>query len=102
MFLAFIVIANQNVLGAVQQLLPDSLQADLKPAPKYCANTLEGKVSCIDDFRGRPILVNVWATWCIPCREEMPALEALYKEFSDKGIRCYWGKCGQHWFSKKD
>jgi cytochrome c-type biogenesis protein len=62
-------------------------QADTRPAPKYSANTLDGKVSSLEDLRGNPVLVNVWATWCIPCREEMPALEALYKEFSDRGLQ---------------
>lgn len=39
-----------------------------------------GAKKTIDDFRGRTILLNLWATWCVPCREEMPALEALEKK----------------------
>ena len=69
---------------------PDSTiptQGDVRPAPKYSANTMDGKISSLEDFRGNPVLINVWATWCIPCREEMPALEALYNEFSDKGLQ---------------
>jgi thiol-disulfide isomerase/thioredoxin len=38
-----------------------------------------GTPKTLDDFRGRTILLNLWATWCVPCREEMPALEALEK-----------------------
>jgi cytochrome c-type biogenesis protein len=63
------------------------LQEDARSAPKYSANSLDGKVSSLEDLRGNPVLINVWATWCIPCREEMPALEALYKEFSDRGLK---------------
>jgi len=37
----------------------------------------EGRPMTLDDFRGRAILLNVWATWCVPCREEMPALDRL-------------------------
>src|SRR6266481_4089769 len=37
----------------------------------------EGHALSLGDFRGRPILLNIWATWCIPCRKEMPALERL-------------------------
>lgn len=59
---------------------------DTKPAPEYCANTLDGKTSCLADYSDKAVIINVWATWCIPCREEMPALENLYQEFSDKGL----------------
>jgi thiol-disulfide isomerase/thioredoxin len=37
----------------------------------------EGRVLSLSDFRGRPIVLNIWATWCVPCRKEMPALERL-------------------------
>jgi peroxiredoxin len=63
------------------------LQGDVRPAPKYSATTLDGKIASLEDFRGNPVLINVWATWCVPCREEMPALEALYNEFSNKGLQ---------------
>jgi cytochrome c biogenesis protein CcmG, thiol:disulfide interchange protein DsbE len=38
------------------------------------------------DYRGKVVIVNVWATWCLPCREEMPSLERLYKEFGPQGL----------------
>ena len=38
------------------------------------------------EYRGRVVIVNVWATWCVPCREEMPSLEHLYREFAPKGL----------------
>ena len=38
------------------------------------------------DYRGRVVLVNVWATWCAPCREEIPSLQALYRDFAPKGF----------------
>ena len=62
------------------------MQSDLMPAPQYCTNTLDGKSSCLEDYGDNVVILNVWATWCIPCREEMPALENLYKEFSKKGL----------------
>ena len=40
----------------------------------------------LKDFRGKLVLLNFWATWCEPCREEMPAMERLYQEFKDKGF----------------
>ena len=45
----------------------------------------DGKTS-LSDFRGKLVLLNFWASWCIPCREEMPAMERLYREFKDKSF----------------
>ena len=39
------------------------------------------------DFRGSVVLLNVWATWCIPCQREMPSIERLYQEFGERGLR---------------
>jgi peroxiredoxin len=41
----------------------------------------------LTDYRGKVVLLNVWATWCLPCREEMPSMEALYKEFAPRGFK---------------
>ena len=60
---------------------------DIKPAPKYSAMILDGKPAPLEEFRGNPAIVNVWATWCIPCRQEMPALEALYNNYSSQGLQ---------------
>jgi cytochrome c-type biogenesis protein len=60
---------------------------EIKPAPKYSAMTLDGKPAPLEEFRGNPAIVNVWATWCIPCRQEMPALEALYNKYSSQGLQ---------------
>ena len=47
---------------------------------------LDGKTYSLADLRGRVVLVNFWATWCPPCRKEMPDMEKLYREFEKKGL----------------
>lgn len=39
------------------------------------------------DYRGQVVLVNIWATWCAPCREEIPSLQALYRDFAPRGFK---------------
>ena len=47
---------------------------------------LDGKSYSLKDFRGKVVFLNFWATWCIPCREEMPQMEKLHREFKDQGL----------------
>jgi thiol-disulfide isomerase/thioredoxin len=49
------------------------------PAPAYSAVTLDGDSAHLSELAGQVVLLNVWATWCAPCREEIPALQELYK-----------------------
>jgi len=51
-----------------------------RPRPEIRFEDGEGNESTLADFRGRTVLLNVWATWCVPCREEMPTLDRLQAE----------------------
>lgn len=55
-------------------------------APDFTLPTLNGGEKSLSDFRGRVVLINFWATWCAPCREEMPDLQALWETYRDKGF----------------
>jgi thiol-disulfide isomerase/thioredoxin len=55
-----------------------------KPAPVIAFNGPDGKPMSLADFGGKSVLVNLWATWCVPCREEMPALDKLQAELGGK------------------
>ncbi|MDQ2654786.1 MAG: redoxin domain-containing protein [Chloroflexota bacterium] len=58
------------------------------PAPAYAATRLDGSGEIsLDDLRGEVVLLNGWATWCQPCREEMPLLQQLQEEYGDQGLR---------------
>ena len=54
--------------------------------PEYGALTLAGDSIHLADLRDEVVLLNIWATWCPPCREEIPALQALHEEHSDEGL----------------
>jgi len=55
-------------------------------APDFTLQNLEGQSVSLSDFRGKPILLNFWATWCGPCRFEMPFLQEIYDERSERGF----------------
>ncbi|MGD8319867.1 MAG: TlpA disulfide reductase family protein [Gemmatimonadota bacterium] len=52
-------------------------------APDFAATNMEGQKVHLSDYRGRVVLVNIWATWCGPCRNEMPSMERLYQDLKD-------------------
>lgn len=57
---------------------------DGRATPEFSLPTLEGKTTALKDFKGKLVFLNFWASWCVPCREEMPAMERLYEEFKNK------------------
>jgi peroxiredoxin len=56
------------------------------PAPDFTVPGLTGGPLRLADFRGRVVLLNFWATWCPPCREEMPSMERLYQRYRERGF----------------
>jgi len=56
------------------------------PAPDFQLQTLDGRTVKLSDYRGKRVVLNFWATFCEPCRKEMPAIETLWQKFSDKGL----------------
>ena len=57
-----------------------------RPAPDFTLPGLDGKMVSLADQKGHVVLVNIWATWCPPCVDEMPSMETLYKEFKDENF----------------
>lgn len=56
------------------------------PAPTFQLTNLAGVEGSLDQYRGKVVLLNFWATWCQPCTKEMPAMQAAYDTFRDQGF----------------
>jgi thiol-disulfide isomerase/thioredoxin len=68
--------------------VPDELKPKLqgKQAPAFTLTTLDGKKVSLSDYKGKPVFVNFWATWCEPCKLEMPWLEEFSKKYAAQGL----------------
>lgn len=55
-------------------------------APDFALETLDGQTVTLSDLQGQAVLVNFWASWCLPCREEMPAIQQVYEQYHDQGF----------------
>jgi cytochrome c biogenesis protein CcmG/thiol:disulfide interchange protein DsbE len=76
--------------GATRYLRHELFPVELgTKAPNFKALTLDSipKEKSLADYRGQVVMINVWATWCLPCRVEMPSIEALHKAYGPKGLK---------------
>ena len=74
--------ANSNLYQAMNI---EPLSAP-KQAPAFKLEKLDGQQAQLSDYSGKLILLNFWATWCTPCRHEMPAMEKLWQKYQDQGF----------------
>ncbi len=56
------------------------------PLPDITLEDVDGQPVRLADLRGRPLIVNIWASWCVPCRAEFPLLVGAYGEYRDRGL----------------
>jgi len=80
-WLWFAVIQPENTIGG---LIPGALPGS--QAPNFTLQTLDGDMVTLSELQGRPVLVNMWASWCTPCKYEMPTIQKVYEEFKDRGL----------------
>ncbi|MGO9057727.1 MAG: TlpA family protein disulfide reductase [Candidatus Binataceae bacterium] len=70
--------SNQDITGGEAPVAAGDVAADFK------LQSLSGKSVTLSSLRGKVVFLNVWATWCGPCREEMPSMETLYEDFKGR------------------
>jgi thiol-disulfide isomerase/thioredoxin len=55
-------------------------------APAFTLHDMDGEAHALKDYRGKVVMINFWATWCPPCRREIPSMEAVYQSLADEGF----------------
>ena len=57
-----------------------------KPAPSFSMTLLDGREFHLEEYAGRPVVMNFWASWCPPCRDESPGFERVWRKYRDTGV----------------
>ena len=75
-------IAHQEHFEKMGVALPKTM----KSAPDFKLKNLVGEIVALNNFQGKTVLLNFWATWCLPCKEELPSMQRLYKKLGPSGV----------------
>ena len=87
----FIVLVSILFVPSIAKADPFSAM-DIQPwqqsltAPNFTVKNLQGEEVSLEDYKGKVVLLNFWATWCFPCIKEMPDLETLWQRYRDQGF----------------
>jgi len=73
-------------LGRTSELMAEAEEEDFKKAPEFALLDIDGSINKLSDFKGKVIILDFWATWCPPCRAEIPHFVELYDEYKNKGL----------------
>ncbi len=74
------------IVAALSVALPAITGAPTGPAPAFTLASRAGQDVSLSQYRGQVVMINFWASWCGPCRQEMPLLESIYKKYNKMGF----------------
>lgn len=83
-FSIFWILSSRNPLASNTDLASAPREGFL--APDFTLNTIDGSEITLSALRGKIVVINIWATWCPPCRAETPALQNSYEQYKDVGV----------------
>jgi thiol-disulfide isomerase/thioredoxin len=83
-----LLLPRKNLVAAsLSPSVPRTIPVEVNyEAPSLTLSSLDGKEHSLEEYRGQVVLVNLWATWCPPCKAEMPILDTYFQEHSDEGF----------------
>jgi peroxiredoxin len=96
-----------RAVAALVVALPALAISSSAPAPDFTLASRAGKPVSLTQYKGQVVMINFWATWCGPCRQEMPHLEAIHKKYSKMGFTMLGvnvepdSKAADAWLSKQ-
>jgi thiol-disulfide isomerase/thioredoxin len=87
LYVTLLLLFQSTALAAAEELSHSFARIDPPlSVPDFSLPDMDGELHALQDYRGKVVLINFWATWCPPCRREMPALEQLYSKFADQAF----------------
>jgi peroxiredoxin len=82
-FLVWLLLTQENT---TRDFLPESSVETRESAPDFTLKLIDGGTFKFSNYKGKPMLINFLASWCLPCKEEVPAIEKITHEYSSKGV----------------
>ena len=85
--LGYLLLFSQPKISKSQKEALDKVLSDINKAPDFTLNSIEDSIYTLSNLNGNVILINFWATWCGPCRMEIPEFNELQKQYAEKGFK---------------
>ena len=86
LFILMCLFPNENKISPELKRMVDEATRDINKAADFILYDINGKKISLSDYKGRVVLINFWATWCGPCRMEIPDLKELKKKYGKRGF----------------